>query len=76
MIYPFDEKRCCFCSVLLPHLKITCPDCECVYNDCEDWSGPAHSKDECIFNLKEKLKSLNYKNNIINLERINKTNGI
>jgi len=42
------KGKCSVCSVTLPHKKATCPDCSLEYDDCEDWSGPAHSQRDCI----------------------------
>jgi 8-oxo-dGTP diphosphatase len=51
MFGPGREGHCGICSQKLPHRKITCSDCLLVYDDCEDWSGPAHSDHDCIREL-------------------------
>ena len=51
MFGPPKEGYCGICGEKLPHRKLTCPDCLLVYDDCEDWSGPAHNTRDCIQEL-------------------------
>lgn len=53
---PDGKEHCGICGTTLPHKRITCSNCGLEYDDCEDWSGPAHPSYECIEHLKERLK--------------------
>jgi RNA polymerase subunit RPABC4/transcription elongation factor Spt4 len=55
MIGPSDGIHCQFCGATLPHKKVTCPKCGEEYDDCEDWSGPAHPERDCIAFLRKRL---------------------
>jgi hypothetical protein len=37
------------------HPRVTCAECGLTYTDDSDWSGPAHSQDDCIRELQAKL---------------------
>jgi predicted amidophosphoribosyltransferase len=55
MYGPNRDGKCAVCGAVLPHVRLTCSDCGLEYDDCEDWSGPAHSRGDCIAHLKKRL---------------------
>ncbi len=52
------DGKCGVCGTVLPHQRLTCPDCGLEYDDCEDYSGPAHSRDDCIRHFKRRIRVL------------------
>lgn len=55
-----DKDRCGICGTTLPHPRLTCSQCGQVYDDCEDSSGPAHSRQDCLTHMKDRLDRAEY----------------
>lgn len=52
---PMPDGTCGTCGAKLPHRKVSCTACGMSYDDCEDWSGPAHPLRDCVAHLQQLL---------------------